>query len=142
GNQALVTPMSLENKLEYFRLLTRIGFKEIEVGFPAASGTEFEFLRRLIEEDLIPDDVTIQVISQAREALIERTFEAIRGAKRAIFDLYYTVSPLQRRVVFHTDLDGVSKIAVDACMQIRALGEQARAAGMNLTYEYSPEGFS
>ena len=100
GNQALVVPMSLEEKVEFFKLLVKIGFKEIEVGFPAASQTEYDFLRTLIEQDLIPDDVTVQVLAQAREHIIKKTFEALDGAKRAIVHLYNSVSVAQREQVF------------------------------------------
>ena len=106
GNQALIEPMGAERKRRMFDLLVRLGFKEIEVGFPAASQTDFDFVRELIEEDLIPDDVTIQVLTQSRAELIERTFEAIRGAKRAIVHLYNSTSTLQRRVVFGLDRAG------------------------------------
>ena len=144
GNQALVTPMNLHRKVIFFKMLTEIGFKEIEVGFPSASETEYETLRYLIEEDLIPEDVTLQVLVQAREHLIEKTFEAIRGAKNVIVHFYNSTSELQRRVVFDTDMDGVIALAVKAAEQIKACGEKLKAEfpGMNLRYEYSPESFS
>ena len=120
GNQALVTPMNLEQKVAFFRMLTAIGFREIEVGFPASSETEFEILRTLIEGDLIPEGVTIQVLVQAREHLIRRTFQAIRGAKDVIVHFYNSTSTLQRKVVFETDMQGVIDIAVEGARLIRA----------------------
>ena len=119
GNQALIDPMSVTEKLELFHTLVDIGVKEIEVGFPSASETEYEFLRALIDGGHIPDDVTIQVLVQAREHLIKKTFEAIEGAKHVIFHFYNSTSTLQRKVVFHTDMAGVTKIAVDAAKLIR-----------------------
>ena len=113
GNQALVNPMNLEEKLAFFQTLVDIGFKEIEVGFPSASETEYEILRTLIDRRLIPDDVTIQVLVQARPHLIHKTFEAIRGAKNVIIHFYNSTSTLQRKVVFHTDMQGVIDIAVE-----------------------------
>lgn len=144
GNQALVTPMNLHQKVVFFKLLVEIGFKEIEVGFPAASETEFETLRYLIEENLIPDDVTVQVLVQARRHLIERTFEAIRGAKNVILHFYNSTSALQRKVVFDTDVAGVTAIAVEAASLIRTMAEKMRRENpqMRLRYEYSPESFS
>ena len=144
GNQALVSPMNLEQKVEFFRMLTAIGFREIEVGFPASSQTEYEILRTLIEEDLIPENVTIQVLVQAREHLIRRTFEAIRGAKNVIVHFYNSTSALQRKVVFHTDMEGVIAIAVEGARLIRSLTEELLQAepGMSIRYEYSPESFS
>ena len=141
GNQALIDPMSVEEKLELFHTLVDIGVKEIEVGFPSASETEYEFLRALIDGGHIPDDVTIQVLVQAREHLIKKTFEAIEGAKHVIFHFYNSTSTLQRKVVFHTDMAGVTKIAVDAAHLIRELSQDAINAGMDLRYEYSPESF-
>ena len=141
GNQALVDPMNVEEKLELFHTLVDIGVKEIEVGFPSASETEFEFLRALIDGGHIPDDVTIQVLVQAREHLIRRTFEAIDGAKHVIFHFYNSTSTLQRKVVFHTDVAGVKQIAVDAADLIRELSQAALDGGMDLRYEYSPESF-
>jgi len=111
GNQALIEPMGLERKRRFFETLVRMGFKEIEVGFPAASGADFDFVRVLIEEDLIPEDVTIQVLTQAREDLIRRTFEAIKDSRRAIVHLYNSTSTVQRRVVFDMDKDGIIGIA-------------------------------
>ena len=142
GNQALIDPMNLEEKLEYFQTLVKIGFKEIEVGFPSASETEYEILRTLIERNMIPDDVTIQVLVQAREHLIKKTFEAIDGAKNVILHFYNSTSTLQRKVVFHADMDVIIKIATDAAKLIRELSEPVIASGMNLRYEYSPESFS
>ena len=141
GNQALIDPMNLQEKLEYFHLLVDIGVKEIEVGFPSASETEFEILRTLIDGGHIPDDVTIQVLVQARPHLIQRTFEAIDGAKNVILHFYNSTSTLQRKVVFHMDMDGITKIAVDAANLIRELSQPMLAKGMNLRYEYSPESF-
>src|SRR3989337_844857 len=113
GNQALIDPMSPERKRIMFDLLVRMGYKEIEVGFPSASQTDFDFVRQLIEQDLIPDDVTIQVLVQCREHLIDRTFESLQGAKRAIVHFYNSTSTLQRRVVFGLDKDGITAIATD-----------------------------
>ena len=144
GNQALVTPMNLEQKVAFFRMLTAIGFREIEVGFPASSETEFEILRTLIEGDLIPEGVTIQVLVQAREHLIRRTFQAIRGARDVIVHFYNSTSTLQRKVVFETDMQGVIDIAVEGARLIRALTEDMlrQEPGMSIRYEYSPESFS
>ena len=144
GNQALVTPMNLEQKVAFFRMLTAIGFREIEVGFPASSETEFEILRTLIEGDLIPEGVTIHVLVQAREHLIRRTFQAIRGAKDVIVHFYNSTSTLQRKVVFETDMQGVIDIAVEGARLIRALTEDMlrQEPGMSIRYEYSPESFS
>lgn len=141
GNQALVDPMNLQEKLEYFHTLLDIGVKEIEIGFPSASETEYEICRALIDGGHIPDDVTIQVLVQARPHLIERTFEAIKGAKHVIFHFYNSTSTLQRKVVFHTDVEGVKKIAVEAAALIAELSRDAVADGMDLRYEYSPESF-
>ena len=114
GNQALIDPMDTPRKLAMFKLLVAMGYKEIEVGFPSASQTDFDFVRKIIDEDLIPDDVIIQVLTQAREPLIRRTYEAIKGSKQAIVHLYNSTSTLQRRVVFGLDKDGIKKIATDA----------------------------
>ncbi len=141
GNQALVDPMNVEEKLELFHTLVDIGVKEIEVGFPSASEVEYEFLRTLIEDGHVPDDVTLQVLVQARPHLIKRTFEAIEGAKHVIFHFYNSTSTLQRKVVFHTDVEGVKKIAVDAAEMIYDMAQPVIAAGMDLRYEYSPESF-
>ena len=140
GNQALVNPMDYERKLRMFRTLVRMGFKEIEVGFPSASQTDFDFVRTLIEEDMVPDDVTIQVLTQARDHLIERTFESLRGVKRAIAHLYNSTSTLQRRVVFGMDRAGISEIAVNGARRVRALAEQLE--GSEIRYQYSPESFT
>ena len=143
GNQALVTPMNLEEKLLFFRTLVEIGFKEIEVGFPSASETEYETLRALIERNLIPDDVTVQVLVQARAHLIRKTFQAISGAKNVIVHFYNSTSTLQRKVVFNTDMKGVTDIAVQGAKLIRRLTEEEiRRSGANIRYEYSPESFS
>ncbi len=141
GNQALVDPMNLSEKLEYFHTLTDIGVKEIEIGFPSASETEYEICRELIEGGHIPDDVTIQVLVQAREHLIRKTFEAIRGAKNVILHFYNSTSTLQRKVVFHMDTDGITKIATDAADLIYEMSQPFINEGMNLRFEYSPESF-
>ena len=144
GNQALVDPMNLEEKLEYFKTLIEVGFKEIEVGFPSASETEYEILRTLIDGHYIPDDVTIQVLVQARPHLIKKTFEAIDGAKNVIVHFYNSTSTLQRKVVFKTDMDGVIQIAVDGARLIYQLTEEEkkRHPEVNIRFEYSPESFT
>ncbi len=144
GNQALVDPMNLEEKLAYFKTLIEVGFKEIEVGFPSASETEYEILRTLIDGHYIPDDVTIQVLVQARPHLIKKTFEAIDGAKNVIVHFYNSTSTLQRKVVFKTDMDGVIQIAVDGARLIYELTEEEkkRHPEMNIRFEYSPESFT
>ncbi len=139
GNQALVEPMSLETKIEFFRLLVEIGFKEIEVGFPAASETEYEFLRALIDRDLIPDDVTIQVLTQAREHIIRKTFEAISGAKNVIVHVYNSTSVAQREQVFRKSKEEIRKIAVDGATLLKKLTDEA---GARYRFEYSPESFT
>ena len=141
GNQALVTPMNLQEKLDFFKLLVDIGFKEIEVGFPSASETEYEILRALIDGHYIPDDVTIQVLVQAREHLIRKTFEAVRGAKNVIIHFYNSTSTLQRKVVFKKDMQGIIDIAVAGAKLVRELTE-ADQSDTNFRYEYSPESFS
>ncbi len=141
GNQALVDPMTVEEKLRLFHTLVEIGLREIEVGFPSASETEFSFLRTLIEGGHIPDDVTIQVLVQARAHLIQRTFEAISGAKNVILHFYNSTSTLQRKVVFRMEMDGIVTIAVEAARLIRKLSAPVIEAGVNLRYEYSPESF-
>ena len=141
GNQALVTPMNLQEKLDFFKLLVDIGFKEIVVGFPSASETEYEILRALIDGHYIPDDVTIQVLVQAREHLIRKTFEAVRGAKNVIIHFYNSTSTLQRKVVFKKDMQGIIDIAVAGAKLVRELTE-ADQSGTNFRYEYSPESFS
>lgn len=143
GNQALVTPMGIPEKIRFFHTLVDCGFKEIEVGFPSASETEYEILRTLIEGGHIPDDVTIQVLVQAREELIRKTFEAVRGAKNVIIHFYNSTSTLQRKIVFRKDMDGITDIAVKGARLIRQLTEEEVArSGMNIRYEYSPESFS
>ncbi len=141
GNQALVTPMNLQEKLDFFKLLVDIGFKEIEVGFPSASETEYEILRALIDGHYIPDDVTIQVLVQAREHLIRKTFEAVRGAKNVIIHFYNSTSTLQRKVVFKKDMQGITDIATDAADLIYEMTQPLIQSGMNLRFEYSPESF-
>ena len=141
GNQALINPMNLQEKLEMFHTLVDIGVKEIEIGFPSASETEYEICRELIEGNHIPDDVTIQVLVQARPHLIQKTFEAIQGAKNVILHFYNSTSTLQRKVVFKMDMDGITKIATDAADLIYELSQPVIASGMNLRYEYSPESF-
>ena len=139
GNQALIRPMTLRQKVEYFKLLLKVGFKEIEVGFPAASDTEYNFLRTLIEEDLIPDDVTVQVLTQAREHIIRKTFEAIRGAKNVIVHVYNSTSVAQREQVFKKDKEAIKKIAVEGAKLLKQLTDEA---GAKYRFEYSPESFS
>ncbi len=139
GNQALVIPMNLQQKIEFFKLLTKIGFKEIEVGFPAASETEYTFIRTLIEENLIPDDVTIQVLTQAREHIIKKTFEAVKGAKNVIIHVYNSTSLAQREQVFKKSKDEILKIAVKGAQLLKDLTEEA---GENYRFEYSPESFT
>src|SRR6187431_587758 len=140
GNQALIEPMDIPRKLRMFETLVEIGFKEIEVGFPSASQVEFDFVRKLIEEDLIPRDVTIQVLTQAREELIHRTFEALKGARRAIVHLYNATAPVMRRVVLGLDEDGVVDLATTHARLLRDLA--ARQLGTAWTFQYSPEMFS
>src|SRR5256885_4346596 len=140
GNQALIEPMGAERKRRMFELLLSLGFKEIEVGFPAASETDHAFVREIIEQDLIPEDVTIQVLTQSRPELIDKTFEAIRGARRAIVHLYNSTSELQRRVVFGLDRDGITEIAVTGAKQIRELA--AAMPETEIVYQYSPESFT
>jgi 2-isopropylmalate synthase len=140
GNQALIDPMDPARKLRMFQTLVQMGFKEIEVGFPSASQPDFDFVRQLIEEDLVPDDVTIQVLVQCRPELIERTYECIRGARRAIVHFYNSTSVLQRRVVFGLDKPGITAIAVDAAVLCRKL--EATVRGTDVRYEYSPESFT
>jgi len=140
GNQALVEPMGPDRKRRMFDLLVKLGFKEIEVGFPSASETDFIFVRELVEQRLVPEDVTIQVLTQARPELIERSFEAIRGARRAIMHLYNSTSTLQRRVVFGLDKPGIADIAVNGAKLIRALA--AAMPETEVIYQYSPESFT
>ena len=139
GNQALVIPMSLEQKIEFFKLLVKIGFKEIEVGFPAASETEYTFLRTLIEQDLIPEDVTIQVLTQAREHIIRKTFEAVKGAPKAIIHVYNSTSVAQREQVFKKSKEEIIRIAVEGAQLLKELAEETEG---NFQFEYSPESFT
>lgn len=139
GNQSLIIPMSLEEKLEFFKLLVEVGFKEIEVGFPAASETEYTFLRTLIEKDMIPDDVTVQVLTQSREHIIRKTFEALEGCKNAIVHLYNSTSVAQREQVFKKSKEEILKIATDGAELFDRI---AKETGTNYRYEYSPESFT
>ncbi len=139
GNQALVVPMSLEEKVEFFKFLVKLGFKEIEVGFPAASETEYQFLRKLIEDDLIPDDVEIQVLTQAREHIIKKTFEALRGAKKAIVHVYNSTSVAQREQVFRKSKEEIKQLAVDGAELLKRLADETDG---NFRFEYSPESFT
>ena len=139
GNQSLIIPMSLEEKLEFFKLLCKIGFKEIEVGFPAASETEYNFLRTLIEQDLIPDDVTVQVLTQSREHIIKKTFESLKGCKNAIVHLYNSTSVAQREQVFRKSKEEIIDIAVSGA---KLFNQYAEGFEGNLRYEYSPESFT
>ena len=139
GNQALVIPMSLSEKLEFYQKLIQVGFKEIEIGFPAASETEYEFLRTLVEKDMIPDDVTVQVLTQAREHIIRRTFEALDGVKNAIVHVYNSTSVAQREQVFHKSKEEIKQIAIEGAQMLKELTEQA---GRKYRFEYSPESFT
>lgn len=139
GNQALIIPMSLEEKIEYFKTLVAVGFKEIEVGFPAASETEYIFLRTLIEQDLIPDDVTIQVLTQAREHIIRKTFAALEGCKKSVVHLYNSTSVAQREQVFRKSKEEIIKIAVDGAVMLRDLAAETEG---NFQFQYSPESFT
>ncbi|WP_037364765.1 2-isopropylmalate synthase [Selenomonas ruminantium] len=139
GNQALIIPMNLDEKLEFYKMLLKVGFKEIEVGFPAASETEYEFLRRLVEDDLIPDDVTIQVLTQAREHIIRKTFEALKGVKNAVVHVYNSTSVAQREQVFRKSKEEIKEIAVEGAKLLKKLTEEA---GENYRFEYSPESFT
>ena len=139
GNQSLVIPMSLEEKLEYYKVLLEVGFKEIEVGFPAASETEYEFLRTLIDNDMIPEDVTVQVLTQCREHIIRRTFDACKGAPSAIIHFYNSVSVAQREQVFKMSKDEIKKIAVDGAKLVKQLASEYEG---NFRFEYSPESFT
>ena len=140
GNQALIEPMGIEKKLRFFSMLIELGFKEIEIGFPSASETEFNFVRKLIDDNLIPSDVKIQVLSQAREHLIKRTFEATEGAKNVIFHLYNSTSTLQREVVFKKDKEGITKIATEGAELVQKLSEEYSKTDWQ--FEYSPESFT
>ena len=139
GNQALIIPMSLEEKLEFWKTLVKVGFKEIEIGFPAASETEYEFCRTLIENDMIPDDVTVQVLTQSREHIIKKTFEALDGCKNAIVHLYNSTSVAQREQVFRKSKDEIKQIAIDGAILCQKYKEQAKG---NIRFEYSPESFT
>ena len=139
GNQSLITPMSLDEKLEFFKLLVKIGFKEIEVGFPAASETEYAFLRALIEQDMIPDDVTVQVLTQSREHIIRKTFAALEGCKNAVVHLYNSTSLAQREQVFRKSKQEIIDIAVSGAELFNKI---AAETGANFRYEYSPESFT
>ena len=139
GNQALIIPMSLDEKVEFFKYLVKVGFKEIEVGFPAASETEYTFLRTLIENDLIPDDVTIQVLTQAREHIIKKTFAALKGAKKAIVHVYNSTSVAQREQVFKKSKEEIMKIATDGAKLLKRLADETEG---NFLFEYSPESFT
>ena len=138
GNQALIEPMSVEEKIEFFQMLLAIGFKEIEVGFPAASETEYQFLRTLIEQNMIPDDVTIQVLTQAREHIIKKTFEAVKGAPHAVIHLYNSTSVAQREQVFKKSKEEVKQIAIDGAKLLKKLADETEG---NFTFQYSPESF-
>ncbi|MCQ2591221.1 MAG: 2-isopropylmalate synthase [Treponema sp.] len=140
GNQALINPMGVEQKLEFFDLLVKLGFKEIEVGFPSASDTEFNFMRRLIEENHVPDDVKLQVLCQAREHLIKRTFESLKGCKKAIFHLYNSTSPAQRNYTFNKTKDEIKQIAIDGIRCVKSC--LSMSEGTEIQLEYSPESFS
>lgn len=140
GNQALYSPMTTDEKIEFFKFLVKLGFKEIEVGFPAASHTEFEFTRRLIDENIIPDDVSIQVLTQAREHIIKKTVEALKGAKNAIIHLYNSTSTLQRDVVFNKNKEEIKQLAVEGAKLVKSL-VSGQLDG-NIRYEYSPESFT
>ena len=139
GNQSLVIPMSLDEKIEFYKMLIKIGFKEIEVGFPAASDTEYALLRRLVEDNLIPDDVTVQVLTQAREHIIRKTFEALKGVKNAIVHVYNSTSVAQREQVFRMSKEEIKQIAVDGAKLLKELTEEA---GADYRFEYSPESFT
>lgn len=139
GNQALIEPMSLEEKLEFFQMLVKIGFKEIEVGFPAASDTEYTFLRTLIEKDMIPQDVTVQVLTQAREHIIKKTFEAVKGAPHAVIHLYNSTSVAQREQVFKKSKEQIKQIAIDGAKLLNDLASQTEG---NFSFQYSPESFT
>lgn len=139
GNQSLIVPMSLEEKIEFFQLLVRIGFKEIEVGFPAASETEFEFLRTLIEQNLVPEDVTLQVLTQCRDHIIRKTFEAVKGAPRAVIHFYNSTSVAQRQQVFQKSKEEIKEIAMEGARLVKRLSQEYEG---NFLFEYSPESFT
>lgn len=139
GNQALIEPMNLNEKLEFFNLLVKLGFKEIEVGFPAASETEYQLLRTLIDKNMIPQDVTIQVLTQAREHIIRKTFEAVKGAPNVIVHVYNSTSLAQREQVFHKDKEEIKQIAIEGAKLLKELAKEAEG---NISFEYSPESFT
>ena len=139
GNQSLVIPMSLEEKMEFYKMLLKVGFKEIEVGFPAASETEYDFLRTLIDNNMIPSDVTVQVLTQCREHIIRRTFDACKGAPSAIIHFYNSVSVAQREQVFRKSKEEIKKIAVDGAKLVKKLAAEYEG---NFRFEYSPESFT
>ena len=139
GNQALIEPMVVEEKIEFFNMLVKLGFKEIEIGFPAASQIEYDFLRQLVDRKMIPDDVRVQVLVQCREHLIKRTFEAIQGIRNVIVHIYNSTSVLQRDVVFHKDKEAIKQIAIDGTKMVK---ERAAKFDGNIQLEYSPESFT
>ena len=139
GNQALIEPMNVDEKMEMFELLLKLGFKEIEIGFPAASQIEYDFLRKLVAENKIPDDVKVQVLSQCREELIDRTFEAIQGIKNVVFHIYNSTSTLQRDVVFHKDKEEIKQIAIDGTRMVK---DRLHKFSGTLQLEYSPASFT
>ena len=140
GNQALIEPMGSERKLRMFNMLLDIGFKEIEIGFPSASQTDFDFVRHLIDNNLVPEDVTLQVLTQARPELIDKTFEAMQGCHRAVLHLYNSTSTVQRRVVFKMDREGIKNIATDGAEYVAECA--AKNTGTEWVFEYSPESFT
>ncbi len=142
GNQALLSPMNVPEKLRFFELLTQVGFKEIEVGYPSANETEMAFIKRLVAEERIPEDVAVQVITAAREDLIAKSYESIRGAKKAIMHLCNPTSELQRRIVFKKDIEGIKDIAISGAEAVREMGKALRDEGTDLTFEYTPESFT
>lgn len=142
GNQALINPMGIEAKIEYFKMLVKIGFKEIEVGFPSSSKTEYDFVRRLIDENLIPDDVTIQVLSQARDQFVQKTLESVRGAKNVIFHLYNATSPAQRKYNFAKSKEEIIELAVQGVKSLKKNLAILTGSGTKVTFEYSPENFT
>ena len=142
GNQALAIPMNIDEKLKLYDTLLKVGFKEIEVGFPSASDTEYSFLRKLIDENRIPDDVSVQVLTQAREHLIRKTFDALKGCKNAIVHLYNSTSALQRKVTFNMSRSEIINIAREGAKLVRSIADEAIANGTNVRLEYSPESFS
>ncbi|MDR2711219.1 MAG: 2-isopropylmalate synthase, partial [Burkholderiales bacterium] len=140
GNQALIEPMDSARKMRLYDLLIRMGYKQIEIGFPSASQTDFDFVRKLIDEKRIPDDVTVQVLTQSRESLIRRTFESLKGAKRAIVHLYNSTSPAQRRIVFRLDRQGVIDLAVSGAKMMRDIAREYPETDWQ--FQYSPESFT